>query len=119
MSAPDERQGVEIDAGVSMSLSKGHSAERDARREAEIGRLRDLIDKASLELVALVTEACPGEHRPRQHRDGKQPWCQACGRDNRGVFHLYQRQAAYEHDEPKDEFPLGHRNVTPTGGSDS
>lgn len=40
-----------------------------------------------LDEAAAVTEvpwefhACPGEHKPVQHRDGKPPWCNLCGRD--------------------------------------
>lgn len=31
-----------------------------------------------------VQTACPGEHQPAQHRDGRAPWCRACGRTQDG-----------------------------------
>ena len=39
----------------------------------------DLI-KAKLRLTLRVEAACPGSHRPVQHRDGLSPWCPHCRR---------------------------------------
>jgi hypothetical protein len=31
-----------------------------------------------------VEQRCSGPHEPVQHRDGKSPWCHACGRTSLG-----------------------------------
>lgn len=46
--------------------------------------LRRAADGASRQLVNAVADACPGEHKTVQHRDGKSPWCHECGRTDRG-----------------------------------
>lgn len=38
-----------------------------------------------------MTEEMPHVHAPRQHRDGKEPWCPVCGKNA-------------EHREPKSRF---------------
>ena len=38
-----------------------------------------------------MTETMPHVHAPRQHRDGKEPWCPVCGKNA-------------EHREPKSRF---------------
>lgn len=32
-----------------------------------------------------ATDACPWDHHPRSHRDGKPPWCDYCGKTTDGV----------------------------------
>lgn len=48
--------------------------------------LRTAADRAAADLYDAVIAACPGLHEPRQHRDRKPPWCEVCGRDNRGLL---------------------------------
>ena len=38
----------------------------------------DVID-ARQALADAILRACPGPHSYVQHRDGREPWCQACG----------------------------------------
>lgn len=47
-------------------------------------KLRAELNRAEHELLVAVRDACPGPHRPTQHRDGKRPWCKSCGRDSLG-----------------------------------
>lgn len=47
-------------------------------------QLRDEMFQAKGRLLEAVNDACPGRHTPRQHRDGRPPWCPACGRDELG-----------------------------------
>lgn len=41
--------------------------------------------KAAKDLGAALLDLCP-DHKPEQHRDGKQPWCGVCGRDAAGLI---------------------------------
>ncbi|GAA0528593.1 hypothetical protein GCM10010172_06480 [Paractinoplanes ferrugineus] len=50
-----------------------------------IAEMRKNINTAQMQLAAMVMTACPGPHRPTQHRDRKPPWCSACGRTADGV----------------------------------
>ena len=52
--------------------------ESDARLKA----LRAAYVDARDALYVAVIGACPGKHRSVQYRDGKPPWCKACGRDD-------------------------------------
>ena len=45
--------------------------------------LADLLEAEGKMRDALVT-LCPGEHHVKQHRDKRPPWCDNCGRDDRG-----------------------------------
>jgi len=63
-----------------------------ARRSDEAGEivieyLRDISNKAELALEAYVRQVCPGTHELAQHQDGQPPWCDWCGRDDRGNTH--------------------------------
>jgi hypothetical protein len=49
-------------------------------------RLRNAFLRAAHDLIRAVAASCPGEHWPRQHRDGRPPWCEACGRDRFGFL---------------------------------
>lgn len=60
-----------------------------------VERLRNAFLRLSDELMRAVAGACPGFHHPRQHRDGRPPWCDACGRDRFGFLH----------DDPRDQPP--------------
>jgi hypothetical protein len=51
---------------------------------ATIRLLRERVRDAANALNDEILAACPGEHRLVQHRDGKPPWCEACGRDGMG-----------------------------------
>ena len=44
-----------------------------------IAEMRAQAVQLQVELDRAVYEACPGPHLPRQHRDGRPPWCTACG----------------------------------------
>lgn len=46
---------------------------------------RARADRAEADLYRAVVNACPGPHKPTQHRDGNPPWCAACGRTGRGT----------------------------------
>jgi len=48
-------------------------------RHEAIAKLRTQVVALQAELDRLVWMGCPGQHRPTQHRDGKRPWCEACG----------------------------------------
>ncbi|TDT31122.1 hypothetical protein [Naumannella halotolerans] len=48
--------------------------------------LREEADGAEGKLFLETDRVCPGAHDATQHRDGKPPWCKACGRTNRGVL---------------------------------
>lgn len=37
------------------------------------------VEQARLRLADTIRNACPGDHRYVQHRDGMRPWCEACG----------------------------------------
>lgn len=52
--------------------------------ETQIETARAEYFAAQKNLSALVTGACPGEHKPVQYRDGKPPWCKHCGRSGLG-----------------------------------
>lgn len=53
----------------------GHGVVADPRITVEV---MDLLDAAD-QLDAITPQpGCPA-HRPVQHRDGKVPWCHACG----------------------------------------
>ena len=54
------------------------------RRQCTPQELLDLIDLLQYALNRHVRDACPGVHRPVQHRDMRPPWCRACGRDALG-----------------------------------
>jgi hypothetical protein len=46
-------------------------------------------------LQAKIRDRCPGEHRYVRHRDGKPPWCDACGFTDIG---LYRSEVGVSHD---------------------
>lgn len=50
-----------------------------------IERVRTLYLAVMVELNEALVAACAGFHIPRQHRDGKPPWCDDCGRGRDGV----------------------------------
>jgi len=52
-----------------------------------LDRARNQVMEAEFHLHRMVADACasPSEHRVVQYRDGKPPWCPACGRTSRGV----------------------------------
>lgn len=52
--------------------------------QAELDRRRRRLDSAQNRLLDAVARACPGTHRPVQHRDRKPPWCKECGRTTYG-----------------------------------
>lgn len=58
--------------------------------QAEIDALRKRRDNAQRRLIETVEGSClgvlGGGHQPRQHRDGKPPWCGACGRTADGLL---------------------------------
>lgn len=55
--------------------------------EAHVFRiLRSRADAAERALRESVEAHCLRPHNPTQHRDGKPPWCEACGRTARGVL---------------------------------
>lgn len=43
-----------------------------------IAQLRARIAELQVEIDRAVWLACPGPHLPRQHRDGRPPWCKVC-----------------------------------------
>ena len=53
--------------------------------QAELDRLRLQLEIAHVRLLEAVWSACPGPHRPVQHRDRKPPWCRECGRTADGT----------------------------------
>ena len=56
----------------------------DRLDQARIDAARVRVDLDEIALRDLVGELCPGPHRAVQHRDRKPPWCEACGRTERG-----------------------------------
>lgn len=52
--------------------------------EDVIVEIRANFDHWADQLYMTLVRMCPGTHSPVQHRDGKKPWCNACGRDYRG-----------------------------------
>jgi hypothetical protein len=48
--------------------------------------LRDAVGAAEYDLWNEVENLCPKPHRAVQHRDGMQPWCNRCGRTDRGAL---------------------------------
>ncbi len=54
---------------------------------ATLEELREAAANARAELAAAVVAACPGEHRPVQHRDMRPPWCRVCGRGADGAIY--------------------------------
>ena len=52
--------------------------------EMSLDELRRDVERAVKELDEAVLEACPSDHRLRQHRDMLRPWCDSCGRDDGG-----------------------------------
>ena len=57
----------------------------DQADQAELDRLRLQGARAQARLLKAVASACPGPHRPAQHRDRKPPWCKRCGRTADGI----------------------------------
>lgn len=55
--------------------------------EEQIQDLRIAMIDTERALTRLLRKLCPGEHEPRQHRDGQPPWCPHCRRDVRGYLH--------------------------------
>lgn len=51
---------------------------RPHQRAAITAQARHVAD-AQIGLSALLLASCPGPHRYVQHRDGRPPWCRACG----------------------------------------
>lgn len=47
-------------------------------------RMRDELEGAEANLFLAVTDACPGDHKVKQRRDGREAWCSLCGRTDRG-----------------------------------
>lgn len=39
-----------------------------------------------LDLADVIRAHCPGRHAYVQHRDGRSPWCEACGYTERGAL---------------------------------
>lgn len=54
------------------------------RPPLDLEAMRERVALAEASLREAVRSNCPGEHLPVQHRDGKRPWCKACGRTDRG-----------------------------------
>lgn len=52
--------------------------------EDRLTALREAAVRANAALFHAVSEACPGDHRPVQHRDGMPAWCPECGRTSSG-----------------------------------
>jgi hypothetical protein len=48
------------------------------------GRILE-VRRGLARLQATLGDQCPGEHRYVQHRDGKLPWCDACGYTDTGL----------------------------------
>ena len=51
-----------------------------------IDRMREELEGAEAALYFTVVDACPGDHRAKQRRDSREPWCGLCGRTDRGVL---------------------------------
>ena len=49
-----------------------------------IDQRREQLDLYEVALRAAVRDSCPGEHKVRNHRDMRSPWCTHCGRTDRG-----------------------------------
>ena len=47
--------------------------------------MADLARSVEWARTDFARRTCPGVHDPRQHRDGKPPWCRHCGRDRYGA----------------------------------
>ena len=58
----------------------------DHQDQTSIDRARVRVDRAEIALRDLVRELCPGPHWVMQHRDRQPPWCEACGRTERGLM---------------------------------
>lgn len=54
------------------------------RLDLQLAAMREAALAAKGGLIAAVMDACPGPHRPVQHRDGNPLWCNVCGRSNYG-----------------------------------
>lgn len=44
-----------------------------------IAEMAEAARIARFQLAATIMSACPGIHKPVQHRDRRLPWCEACG----------------------------------------
>lgn len=53
--------------------------------QASIDETRATMQDAEARLIAAIEDACPGPHKPVQHRDGLPPWCKACRRTRTGT----------------------------------
>lgn len=68
---------------AAMAEAAAHTAEHHnstpIRAEDAITALRKSAEVIRIQLAGAVMAACPGSHQPVQHRDGRPPWCAACG----------------------------------------
>lgn len=52
-----------------------------------LDQMRKAVEDAETNLWEAVAEACPGAvHQTTQHRDAEPPWCNYCGRTDRGAL---------------------------------
>ena len=65
--------------------------------DEKLQRLWLARERANDELYDAILVACPRPHAPRQHRDGKPPWCHACGRGNDGLMWQTERREDEAH----------------------
>jgi hypothetical protein len=56
------------------------------RTQQLLDDLRHTVVLAEERLLKAVAERCPGKHKPTQHRDRQEPWCEVCGRSACGVL---------------------------------
>lgn len=54
--------------------------------DENLAHLRSQVVKYENLLREAVEFYCPGTHKVTAHRDGHPPWCNACGRDARGIM---------------------------------
>lgn len=52
--------------------------------QVDLEYLRMEADVVEYRLLSSVRNKCPGEHKVRNHRDMRPPWCPYCGRTDRG-----------------------------------
>lgn len=91
-SAPNTREGGDAPSSKVPGAHGPAPTERDERRRVDAARrveqfgrmrledLRQLHVEITTALEVRACRACPGVHRPSNHRDGKAPWCRFCGR---------------------------------------
>lgn len=54
-------------------------------QEINLKQLRQKAYEADKNLLIYVESLCPKPHVVKQHRDGRIPWCERCGRTVRGI----------------------------------